>query len=280
MKQDLKVEFQQVRGEFQEESETVSVKHSEIEAPTKPKVNSAKQRRIRKVHLMKFLGIKISKIRKRQEKETRLGRVRNFSDCHITKCKRNTLTTRRIVKPKSELTKSNKVKSNPVFLTNPIKVETNRFQAKHHKVKSKKGSLFGKTQNTCVELTRRLGEHLCLKCHKCNENYSFQSDKFSEKLKNCQIVNRKSRHKMSVEEPCKECRKGQILPYSFQKGINLTKESLKMKNWPKSGNVKASNTKVPFKMKKNVVIIKSRKTNVKMKVIYKQVKFGKQKWKI
>jgi hypothetical protein len=53
-----------------------------------------------------------------------------------------------------------------------------------------------------------------------------------------------------------------------------------MKNWPKSGNNRASNTKVPFKMKKKVVIVKSWKKNVKMKVISKQVKFGKPKWKI
>jgi hypothetical protein len=59
-------EFQKVRGESQEESETVPEKPSEKEVPTNPKVSSAKQRRIRKLRLLKSLGIKVSKFRKRQ----------------------------------------------------------------------------------------------------------------------------------------------------------------------------------------------------------------------
>jgi hypothetical protein len=265
--QDLKVEFQQVRGEFQEE--TSSAQPNETVTPSETKVNSAKQH---------------------QEKETRLGRVRKSSDCHIIKCKRNTLTKHKTVKPQSELTKSNGKFRHPVFRTNPGKVETKMFQAIHHQVKSQNGSLFGKTQNTCVELTRRLGEHLGTKCHKCNENSSFLSDKFIEKLKNDSKVKRKTRLQMSVEKPCNECRNEQRLQL-FQKGIKLTKYSNKMKtkwqksvkklgtNWPKLGMGKTTNNKIPFKMKRKE-IINSKKVKVKMKMNSKPMKVGKPKWKI
>jgi hypothetical protein len=152
IKQDLKVEYQQ--------EETSSAQQNETVTPSETKITSSKKRRIRKLCLLKSLGIKISKFRKLQEKAIRLGRVRNFSDCRIIKCKRNTLTKHKTMKPQSELTKNNGNFRHPVFRTNSSKAETKMFQAIHHKVKNQKGSLFGKTQNTCVELTRRLGEHL------------------------------------------------------------------------------------------------------------------------
>jgi hypothetical protein len=220
IKQDLKVEFQQVRREFQEE--TSSAQPNETVTPSETKVTSSTKRRIRKLRLLKSLGIKISKFRKRQEKAISLGRVRNFSECHIIKCKRNILTKRKTMKPQSELTKSNGNFRHPVFWTNSSKVETKMFQAIHHKVKSKKGSLFGKTQNTCVELTRRLGEHLGTKCYKCKENSSFQSDKFIGKLTNGLKVKRKFRPKISVERQSQNCTNCQMLQSLFQKGTKIT----------------------------------------------------------
>jgi hypothetical protein len=207
MKQDLKVEFQQVRGEVQEETSSAQ--------PSETKVTSSKKRRIRKIRLLKSLCIKISKFRKRQEQAIRLGQVRNSSDCHIIKCKRNTLTKRKTMKPQSELTKNNRKFRHPAFRTNPSQVETNMFQAKHHKIKSKKGSLFGKTQNTCVGLTRRLGEHLGTKCCKCKENSSFQSDKVIEKLTKGLKVKGKCKPKISVERQSQNCTNCQMLQSLF-----------------------------------------------------------------
>jgi hypothetical protein len=74
--QDIKVEFQKARGKLQEESETVSEKPSEIDVPTNHKISNAKRRRIRKLRILKSLGIKVSKFRKRLEKATRLDRVK------------------------------------------------------------------------------------------------------------------------------------------------------------------------------------------------------------
>jgi hypothetical protein len=185
------------------------------------------------------------------------------------------------MKPQSELTKSNGSFRHPVFWTNSSKVETKMFQAIHHKVKSKKGSLFGKTQNTCVELTRRLGEHLGTKCYKCKENSSFQSDQFIEKLTNGSKVKGKFRPKISVERQSQNCTNCQMLQSLFQKGTKLTNSFSKLgTKWPNIGKNRMNDKKVPFKMKRKVVIGKSGKTNVKMKVISKQVKFGKPKWKI
>jgi hypothetical protein len=53
---------------------------------------------------------------------------------------------------------------------------------------------------------------------------------------------------------------------------------------PKSRNERATNRKIPFKMKRKIVVVKSKKMNVKMKVNYKrnlkQKKSGKHKWKL
>jgi hypothetical protein len=186
IKQEIKVEFQQVRGEIQEETseaqpnEIVSEKLSEIEAPTK--ITKSKKRRIRKVRVLKFRGIKISKFRKLLIKQIRSTRVRKSCDNKVMKCQRHFPTKHRHVKPQNELTNNRRFR-HPMFWTNPCQTETKRFQAIHHKVKSKKGNLFHKTY-TYAE-TGGLGEQLCTKCYKSNENSNFQSDKFTEKLKNC-----------------------------------------------------------------------------------------------
>jgi hypothetical protein len=171
IKQDIKVEFQKVKGESREESETVPEIPSEKVTPTETKVSSAKQRRIRKLRILKSLGIKISNFRKRLMKQIKSTRVKNSRDCHITRCKRNISTNpnkvkrnavfrtnHKHVKPQSELTKNRKFR-HFAFWTNPSQAETKRFQEIHHKVKSKKGNLFSKTQNTCEELTGGLGSN-------------------------------------------------------------------------------------------------------------------------
>jgi hypothetical protein len=185
-----------------------------------------------------------------------------------------------------------------VLWANPCQAETKRFQAIYHKVKSKKGNVFSKTY-MCNE-TGGLGEQLCTDCSKTKENPNFQSEKLSEKLKNCQIVNRHFRHKFSVEKLSQNCTNCLKLQSLFQTGTKITnsfsksetnwpnisknrmrdKRALfKMKNWAKSRSNRASDSKVSFKMKKKDEIVKFRKTNVKMKVMSKQVKFGKPKWK-
>jgi hypothetical protein len=204
------------------------------------------------------------------------------------------------MKPQSELIK-NRTFGHSAFWTNPSQTETKRFQAIHHKVKSKKGNLFSKPY-TCDE-TGGQGEQLCTKCHKCkrNENLNFQSDEFSEKLKSCRIINGNFRHKFRVERLSQNCINCLKLQSLFQTGTEVTNGSsklgtkwpnisknkmrdkrvlFKMKNWTKSGSNRASYSKVSFKMKKKDEIVKFRKTNVKMKVMSKQVKFGKPKWKI
>jgi hypothetical protein len=101
----------------------------------------------------------------------------------------------------------------------------------------------------CVE-TRRLGEQLCTKCHKCNENSKFQSDEFSEKLKNCQIVNGNSIHKISVERQSQNCTNCRMLQSLFQKGTKITNSFSKLRTkWPNTGKNKMNNKNVPCKMK-------------------------------
>jgi hypothetical protein len=296
IKQDLKVEFQKVRGEIPEEiSETLP---SEIEVLTNSKISSAKKRSIRKVRILKSRGIRISKFRKRQEKATRLGRVKMSRDCHLTKYKRSSLTKHKYVIYPSEVKGRSKV-----FQNVPSKVKTKVKISKEIvflKVKLKKTSEKHKKQITGVNLTRRLGEQPCTNCHKGNENLNFQSDEFDEKLKNCQIVNGHSRHKFSVEKPSQNCTNCLKLQSVFQTGTKITngfsksgtkwpnisknrmrdkRVLFKMKNWTKSRSNRASDSKVSFKMKKKDEIVKFRKTNVKMKVMFKQGKFGKPKWK-
>jgi hypothetical protein len=91
--------FEQIsKNEKKNDSENFqSEKHSEIVTQTYSKLSSSKKRRIRKVRLMKSLGINISKFRKQRTKENRLGRVkeirlglvRKSSDSEQIKCKRN-----------------------------------------------------------------------------------------------------------------------------------------------------------------------------------------------
>jgi hypothetical protein len=279
--QDLKEDFQKVR------SETVPEIPSETVTPTETKVSSAKQRRIRKLRILNSLGIKISKFRKRLTKQIRSARMRKSCDSKVIKYKRDNSTN------------PNKVKKNAVFRTNTNKNETKVFRLRHEKVNRQQESVFTKT-NTCEELTRRLGEQLDTKCFKCKKNFSFQSDQFIEKLTKGSKVKRKSRHKISVQRQSQNCTNCQILQSLFQIGTKVTNSfsklgtkwpnigknrmsdkrvPFKMKNWTKSGSNRASNTKVPLKMKKKE-IVKFRKTNVKMKVIFKPVKFGKPKCKI
>jgi hypothetical protein len=265
MKGDIRVEFQKVRGEFQEETENmgetlnnkiVSEKHSETVSQIELKLSSSKKRRIGKIRLLKSLDIKISKFRKRQEKETRLGRVQKPSESDLTKCNG---------KPKHK-----------VFRTNPNKVETKAFQSRHDKVKSQNGSLFGKsvfdkTQNMCVEQSRRLGESQSPNINNVDEKSNIHNEHSSEKLTNCQAAKRKSRLKNSLERQEQVCTNCQILQCIFQNRIKLSTRAKKLgTNWPKVNNDRVIDKKIPFKMKRNVVV-KSKQMKVKMKEIWKQL---------
>jgi hypothetical protein len=249
---------------------------SEIVAQTNSKLSSSQKRRIRKVRLTKFLGINLSKFRKRQIKETRLGRMRKTKRIRLGRVKKLS---------ESDLTKCNGKPKHKEFRTNPNKVETKVFQSRHDKVKSQKGSLFGKsvfnkTQNRCVELSRWLGEKQSPKINNSNEKSNFPSEHWNEKLTNFHTAKRKSRLKNSLERQGQECINCQILECLFQKGINLTKSIKKIgTNWSKLNNGRATNKNIPFKMKRKTYV-KAKKMNVKMKTNSKQNKSGKPKWKI
>jgi hypothetical protein len=169
IKQDIKVEFLQVRGEFQEE---LTVINEDNFVKTDSKLSSSQKRRIRKVRLMKFFDIKISKFRKRLMKQIRSGRMRITSDSKVTKCKRNTSTN------------PNKVKNNEVFRTNPNENETKVFRVRYEKVNKQQESVFTKT-NTCVPLTRWQGEKRSPNRNNWDTNSNFQSEHLHEKCINC-----------------------------------------------------------------------------------------------
>jgi hypothetical protein len=89
-----------------------------------------------------------------------------------------------------------------------------------------------------------------------------------------------TKHKLRVGNPNKECSNGQRLQHLFQKGIKWTKSSNKVgTNWPELDNGRATNRKIPFKMKRKVVV-KTKKMRVRMKDITNRNRFGKPKWKI
>jgi hypothetical protein len=314
--QDIKVEFQKARGELQEESETVSEKPSEIDVPSNHKVSNAKRRRIRKLRILKSLGIKVSKFRKRLEKVIRLDRVKKFRNCHLTKYKRSSLTKHKYEKPQSEVTNNRNFRY-PVSWVDPCQAETTRFQAKY-KVQSKKENLFSKPCR--CDVSRGLGEQLYTKCYKGRSNGT------SEKLKtctNCQML------QSSFQTRTKVIEKSIVTKQSLKVRINLhdkctdsvklkvegeiprerlTKESIQPEHKLRTKSShkirtnllevdygRTTNRKIPFKMKRKVIrtseskisfkmkrkdeIVRFRKINVKMKEMSEQVNFGKLKWK-
>jgi hypothetical protein len=113
--------------------------------------------------------------------------------------------------------------------------------------------------------TGGLGEQLCTDCCKTKENPNFQSEKFSEKLKNCQIVNGQFRHKFSVEKLSQNCINCLKLQSLFQTGTKITNGFSKPgTKWPELDNSRMTNRKTPSKMKGKVKT-QLRKINSKMK---------------
>jgi hypothetical protein len=273
---------EQISGDFsnknkieqEKESATVTEQTNEKVTPTETKVTKSKKHRIRKVRVLNSCGINITQFWK-QVRKTKLGRVKTLRE-RKSKC--------------------NKVKSNKMFRTNPNKNKTKAFQFRHENVNRQQGSGFTKT-NTCVQLTRRQGErtspnrnnwdtnsnfqseHLHEKCINCVK-LKFQGEHSNERLKKESIVKGKTKHKLRVGNPNNECSNGQRLQHLFQKGIKLTKSSNKVgTNWHELDNGRATNRKIPFKMKRKVVV-KRKKMRVRMKEITNRNRFGKPKWKI
>jgi hypothetical protein len=210
----LKQDMQEIVKNFSKESEKVTETLSEIVAKTDSKLSRSKNRRIRKMRLMKSLGINISKFRKQQTKENRLGRVKEtklgqvkkLSDCELIKCKRNAPTKHKSVKIKGKrkLIKCNAVTNDKVIRTNSSKVETKVFQSRHDKVKRQQESVFSIKQSMCAEMLSRLGEQGS-NIHGSNE-----------KQINFQIMIRKSRHKISLERLNQESGTSQPLNHLVQ----------------------------------------------------------------
>jgi hypothetical protein len=229
-KQDMQEIVENVGNEkkkdIKEESENVTETQSEIIAKTDSKLSRSKNRRIRKMRLLKSPGINIRKFRKQQTKETRLGRVRKLSDREQIKCKRNAPTKHKSVKikGKTKLTKCNKVTKDKVFRTNPSKVETKAFQSRHDKLERQQESNFVKRQKTCAELLRRLGEHGS-NINSSSEEFNPPSEHLDEKQIHFQIVIRKFRHKIRLEMSNQESGTSQPLNHLVQNERNLTKGS-------------------------------------------------------
>jgi hypothetical protein len=287
IKQDLKEECQQMRerisgdsgnkNEIEQEKESAKVTEQTNEKviPTETNVTKSKKHKIRRVCVLKSCDINLTKFRK-QVRKTKLGQASKFNNSDSIKCKRNTPTNHKNVKTKR--TNTNKVKNNEVFRTNPNKSETKVFRSRHENLNRKQASGFTKT-NTCVELTRRLGERNCSKLNSCKGKLNLHNEQLSDSIK-CQIVNRKSKHKISLEKQRQECTNCQMIECLFQKEINLTKSTKKLgTNWPELDNGRAINRKIPFKMKRKVVV-KTKKMRVRMKEITNRNRFGKPKWKI
>jgi hypothetical protein len=296
--------FEQSENKFRQVT-----KENEIEVFTKSEISSAKKRRIRKMRILKSRGIKISKFRKRQEKATRLGRVKKSCNCYLIKYKKSSFTNYKHVKPQSKLTENRKFRHD-VFWTNqnPVKSRKSRFNSKI----------------TCEEVSRGLGEQLYTKCHKGRSNET------SEKLKNCtncqklqssfqtrtkvlkkSIVTKQSlKERTNLHEECtnrvklkcqgempherlmkesmltghnprvgnsyNKSRNNQKQQQLFQIGIHLTKSSHKLgTKWPELIQGKKTDKNRFFKTKEGLSLMKAKQISFKMKRRDEIVRFRK-----
>jgi hypothetical protein len=118
-------------------------------------------------------------------------------------------------------------------------------------------------------------EHLHEKCIN-SIKLKFQGEIPHERLLESIVTELKLRVGNSINENSD----GQGLQQLFQKGIILTKSSLKERtNLLELENSRVTNRKIPFKMKRKVVV-RAKKMRVRMKDIYNQNRFEKPKWKI
>jgi hypothetical protein len=118
-------------------------------------------------------------------------------------------------------------------------------------------------------------KHLYEKCIN-SIKLKFQGEIPNERLIKESIV---TKNKLRVGNSINKSSNNQRLQQLFQKGINLTKSSHKLRtNWPELDNSRLTNRKIPFKMKRKVV--RAKKINVKMKTNSRHHNWGKPKWKI
>jgi hypothetical protein len=277
---EIKQQFQEVREEFQYMKEQFTnridkqinkwdqisekfYKDNETVTPTEIRVTSSQKRRIRKVRVLNSYGISITKFQK-QVKANKVGRVKKSNGKNVINDKRNTPNKGKKNAENRKLRKDNKVTNYKVLRTN------------RHKDKTQNRSEKNKTRNSGVAPTRRLRESVFINFKNSNEITIFQNEKLIEKLTNDSNVKRKGRHKTNVGK----CRNGQVMQYLFQKGIKLAGSFHKVKNWPKLEIERATNKNVPFKMKRKLVVAKSKKMKVRVKVNRTQDKCGKPRCKI